>query len=45
MTGIGILHLNDEELIVAYTKALSLKLSEDFIQLLKDELGRRNLEV
>ncbi|MDV2685892.1 sporulation histidine kinase inhibitor Sda [Alkalihalophilus lindianensis] len=35
--------LNDEVLIQSYHKALELKLHEDFIQLLFQEICKRNL--
>jgi developmental checkpoint coupling sporulation initiation to replication initiation len=35
--------LSDELLLDSYNKALKLKLSSDFIELLKKEMDRRNL--
>lgn len=35
--------LSDELLIETYFKALELKLSEDFVQLIKREIERRSL--
>lgn len=35
--------LSDELLLAAFNKALKLKLSNDFIELIKKEIDRRNL--
>lgn len=37
--------LSDELLLDAFNKALKLKLSSDFIELLKKEIDRRNLAI
>ena len=38
-------NLSDELLIEVYYQAIDLQLSEDFIQLLKQELNKRNISV
>ncbi|MED1602592.1 sporulation histidine kinase inhibitor Sda [Alkalihalophilus marmarensis] len=35
--------LNDKNLIESYRKAIQLELDDDFVNLLKEELARRNL--
>lgn len=36
-------HLSDDLLLQSYYKAKELKLSDDFIQLIKDEITKRQL--
>jgi len=38
-------HLSDSLLLEAYKKAIDLKLNDDFIQLIEEELERRAIKV